>query len=136
MDGAPSSGDIAAAIDSVHGQDRWREARAVLRPRRVFGFVRSGLPLRRRLALAAAQGRLVWQTPGAFVVLEPPVPLPAGSTDGAPRSPAPRKGPRLTEAANAHWELLVGLCPALLRVESDALDRFRDEAMRRASACR
>jgi hypothetical protein len=42
------------------------------------------------------------------------VPSPVGSTDGAQPPPAPRKGPRVQETANAHWELFVGLGPAFL----------------------
>ena len=116
----PGSDEIKEAVKSVRRGDRWHDARAVLRPRRVFGFVRSGLPLGKRLVLAAAQGRLVWDGPDAFVVLEPPMSPSARSSEAAEPVVA-SEGPFLLRTAHSHWELVVGLGPAIALLVLGAL---------------
>jgi nucleoside phosphorylase len=74
-----------------------------LRPRGVFGILRSRAPLPVILYLAARDGRLVWRGADAFAVLEPPRNARLGGRPG-----------RLMRQVDRHWDLAMFAAPPTL----------------------
>ena len=107
-----------AAAKAVKGADRGRQVRRALRPRGVTSLLRTGLPLARAIELADRQGRLVWQGPQAFCIVQVP-PL----VGGAPRAAAPQVRPprgspdgptRRLDAVDRYWDVLCFVVPPFL----------------------
>jgi nucleoside phosphorylase len=79
----------------------------VIRPRGVIGAVRSRGPLPIVLCVAAAEGRLVWQSESSFAVLERPAAVPGPRLLVTP-------GLRLLRLLDRRWDLLVFAVPPVV----------------------
>jgi nucleoside phosphorylase len=95
-----------AAVREVRGAPHGARALDQVRPRGSFGITRSRPPVALVLYLAAREGRLVWQGPDAFALLERPL---------------ARAGPRsghltlsLLRLLDRYWELLLLSVPSAL----------------------
>ncbi len=68
----PSFADCRNTAGVVRSAPLGKEALNTVRPRGVSGLFRSRAPLAFQLRLAAQQGRLLWWSPRAFALLDPP----------------------------------------------------------------
>jgi nucleoside phosphorylase len=99
--------DCRAAARAVHSAECSHEVLEVVRPRSMFGLVRSRAPISIGLLVAAAEGRLIWRSPQSFALLERPAAI-------SYRRPA--HGPLLTllRAVDRRWDWLVFAIPPSL----------------------
>jgi len=68
--------DYRRAARSTMTTERATNVTSLLRPRFIFGLCRQRPPLAWQLWVAGRNGRLVWRSPDAFCLLDPPVPTP------------------------------------------------------------
>ncbi|MGW0810770.1 5'-methylthioadenosine/S-adenosylhomocysteine nucleosidase family protein [Nonomuraea sp. NPDC002799] len=89
------------AATAVRRAERCRDVADVIRPRGIFGVLRSRAPVAIILYVAARDGRLVWQSPEAFAVLESPHNSRLADRPGIP----------LLRLLDKRWDLVLFLLP-------------------------
>jgi hypothetical protein len=89
------------AATAVRRAERCRDVADVVRPRGIFGVLRSRAPVAIILYVAARDGRLVWRSPEAFAVLESPH---GSRLTGRP-------GMSLLRLLDKHWDVVLFLFP-------------------------
>ncbi|XVQ82299.1 hypothetical protein ACQP2K_25955 [Microbispora siamensis] len=93
----PSFRSAREAARRARAAEHGPRAVDAVRPRGIFGLVRSRGPLAVVLYAASRQGRLVWQGADSFALLDPPR-----------TPPSPWRGPRgLPDLLDRRWEFLV-----------------------------
>ncbi|MEV4179181.1 hypothetical protein [Nonomuraea sp. NPDC049709] len=89
------------AARAVRRAERRRDVADVVRPKGIFGVLRSRAPVAVILYVAARDGRLVWRSPEVFAVLESP----HGSRFTG------RPGMSLLRLLDKHWDVVLFLFP-------------------------